>query len=81
MILIEPGYKIRASVNRQVVARNKKWNENKPPISVYAKGKIFHVHEVTFFGTVRLLYRPMNPLHCGARVFIETTGGASIEEA
>lgn len=64
--------KKRIFVNRQIVAQNRKYGTNKPPITVRSYNKTIHCHYVVIEGPSILMHRPKKPLHCGARVWLET---------
>lgn len=67
----------RIHVNQNVIKRNQKRGEREPPLTVktYKENvKTDYVCIVDDHGKVvaQVVYRPDNPLPCGARVWIET---------
>lgn len=63
----------RIVINKHIVKKNAKHGTNEPPISIQTSRGVERAHEVFIGGTSRLVYRPDNPLKCGASVWIETT--------
>jgi hypothetical protein len=58
-------------INQHVIKSNRKNNETKPPITCKTYKETIYGHGVRFVdGTV--VYRPNDPLSCGAHVWIET---------
>lgn len=67
------------NVNQHVIRANHKHGTHKPPIRVLREdGTIEYGTEVTTAGPVRLIYRPTQPLKCGARVWLETEGEVAV---
>jgi hypothetical protein len=68
------------TVNRHIVARNRKNNERQPPLrsSMGRYGKPKYHQEIKFNGGGRLIYNPDKPLPCGATVWIEIDSGGVI---
>lgn len=64
--------KTKIHVNQHVVKSNKKNEENKPVLTVKTYKSNTYAHEVEIDGPSRVVYRPQNPLPCGAKVWIET---------
>ena len=60
------------NINRHIIRSNKKNNENLPPIRVsngkYGKPQYFSEYEIK---NGKLIYNSLNPLPCGATVWIE----------
>ena len=50
----------------------KKNNTNEPVITVKTSKSNTYASEVDILGKSKLVYRPLKPLPCGARVWIET---------
>lgn len=65
----------RIHINSNTIKSNAKHGTNKPAITIRS-GKSQKVetyaHEVIINGPSRVVYRPDNPLVCGAKVWIET---------
>ena len=59
-------------VNQHNIRANSKDGENRPVITVKTYNSNEYFHEVAINGPVRLVYRPNNPLPCGAKVWMET---------
>lgn len=62
----------RVHVNQHVIRRNKATGEREPPITVKRGRTNTRAHSVAILGESRVVYRPDNPLSCGARLWIET---------
>ena len=60
-------------VNQRVIARNRKFNTNEPPLIVRTYKGTKLAHEVVIHGPSKVINSPHKPLPCGARVWIETT--------
>ena len=58
-------------VNRNTIASNLKHNRREPPIIVRRDRKREYGNSVEIIGPARMVYRPDDPLDCGARVWIE----------
>ena len=59
-------------VNQHVIRRNGKTGERRPPLTVKTYRSNDYAHEVEITGPCKVVYRPDNPLGCGAKVWIET---------
>lgn len=59
-------------VNQHVIRANNKSDEQLPPLTIktYKENRKGFTAEIT--GSARVVYRPDNPLSCGAKVWIET---------
>ena len=69
--------KVRIHVNQHVIRSNHKTGEREPVLTAKTYKANHYGHEVIIFGqdgleAARVLYRPDQPLSCGARVWIET---------
>jgi hypothetical protein len=63
----------RIHVNSNTVRSNAKHGTNKPSLTIRVGQKVeAYAHEVIITGASRVIYRPENPLVCGAKVWIET---------
>jgi hypothetical protein len=61
-------------VNSNMIRSNAKHGDNKPPLTV-RKNKtaiVNRCHELEIKGASKIVYRPDNPLPCGAKVWVET---------
>jgi hypothetical protein len=59
-------------VNQHVIRDNAKTGERNPVITVKSYKDNQYGHTVEVHGPCRIVYRPDNPLPCGAKVWIET---------
>lgn len=59
-------------VNQHVIKRNAKTGEREPPLTVKTYRSNRKAVEVMVDGPCRVVYRPDDPLPCGAKVWIET---------
>ncbi|MEM6753190.1 MAG: hypothetical protein AAF630_09500 [Cyanobacteria bacterium P01_C01_bin.38] len=56
-------------VNSHKIKSNRKNNKNEPVLKVKQGSQIDYCHEFEIFGKCRVIYRPNNPLDCGAQVW------------
>lgn len=63
----------RVHVNQHVIRSNQRTGAREPPLTVKRGRSNTRAREVVLAGPVRVVYRPDDPLPCGARVWIETT--------
>lgn len=59
-------------VNQHNIKHNSKTGENKPVLTVKTYKTNEYAHEVYIKGPCKIVYRPNDPLSCGAKVWIET---------
>jgi len=59
-------------VNQHVIKENRKTGSNKPVLTIKTYKSNTYAHEVEIEGSSKVVYRPDNPLSCGAHVWIET---------
>ena len=64
--------KKKIHINQHKIRSNKKNNTNDPVITVKSSKSNTYASEVDILGKSKLVYRPLKPLPCGARVWIET---------
>jgi hypothetical protein len=64
--------KKKIHINQHKIRSNKKNNTNEPVITVKTSKSNTYASEVDILGKSKLVYRPLKPLPCGARVWIET---------
>ena len=64
--------KKRIHTNQHKIRSNKKNNTDEPVITVKTSKSNTYAKEVEILGKSKLVYKPNNPLSCGARVWIET---------
>lgn len=62
----------RIHVNQHIIKANRKHRRSDPPLTVKTYKQNRKAHEVIVTGPSRVVYRPDNPLPCGAHVWIET---------
>ena len=72
-------------VNRHVIAANKKQGKSEPPLTVKFGKKGFVGRCVVLLDDdrnelVRFIYRPDDPLNCGATVWAESTLNVEVHE-
>ena len=68
-------------VNQHHIKHNRKTGENLPVLTVKTYKSNKYAHEVTIKGDSKIIYRPENPLSCGAHVWIETEAEVVIKES
>lgn len=61
-------------VNQHNIKHNSKTGDNKPVLTVKTYKDNTYAHEVYVNGPCKIVYRPNDPLSCGAKVWIETQG-------
>jgi hypothetical protein len=66
-------------VNQHVVKANAKTGATDPVLTVKTYKSNDYAHSVTINGPSKVVYRPENPLSCGARVWIETEAEVMID--
>jgi hypothetical protein len=64
-------------VNQHVIKSNSKTGSNDPALTCKTYKSNTYAHEAIIYGqdgkeAARVIYRPNNPLSCGAKVWIET---------
>lgn len=59
-------------VNQHNIKHNSKTGDNKPVLTVKTYKDNTYAHEVFVKGPCKIVYRPNDPLSCGAKVWIET---------
>ena len=64
--------KKKIHINQHIIRSNKKNGTEEPVITVKTSKSNTYAKEVDILGKSKLVYRPTNPLPCGARVWIET---------
>ncbi len=62
----------RIHINQHKIRSNKKNNTDEPVITVKTSKNNYYVDEVEVKGSCKVVYKPHNPLSCGAKVWIET---------
>ena len=66
-------------VNQHIIRRNAKSGDREPVLTVKTYKSNDYGHEVAITGPCRVVYRPDDPLSCGARVWIETDSEVSVQ--
>jgi hypothetical protein len=64
-------------VNQHIIKKNRKEGLADPPLTVKTYKSKDNASEVLINGPCKVVYRPDNPLPCGAHVWIETQDGVS----
>ncbi len=59
-------------VNQHVIKANRRYYEEKPPLTCKTYKDTIYGSTVEFSGGAKVVYRPNKPLSCGAHVWIET---------
>jgi hypothetical protein len=67
-------------VNQHVVRSNSKSGDREPVLTVKTYKSNDYAHTVKLHGSSRVVYRPDNPLSCGAKVWVETNGKVEITD-
>lgn len=63
---------VRVHVNGHKIRGNLKHGKDDPPIAIRGPGRgVRYANEVELVGPARVVYRPRNPLSCGARLWVE----------
>lgn len=65
-------------INQHVIKKNRITGEKKPVITVKTYKSNDYGHEVIVNGPCRIIYRPDQPLSCGAHVWLETEADVEI---
>ena len=65
-------------INRNVIQYNAKHGTNFPVCRVQEGNKARYGSEVEIHGESRMVYKPENPLKCGAKLWIETEANVTI---
>ena len=66
-------------VNQHNIRYNKKNGTNKPVLTVKTYKSNVYAYGVEIQGPCKIVYRPENPLSCGARVWIETESEVKLD--
>jgi hypothetical protein len=66
--------KKKIHINQHVIRSNKKNGTNDPVITVKTSKSNTYANEVEIFGKSKLVYSPIKPLPCGAKVWILPNG-------
>ena len=72
--------KTKIHVNQHVIKANGKTGARDPVLTVKTYKTNAYASEVFVDGPCVVVYRPDNPLPCGAKVWIETESGVRIKE-
>ena len=70
----------RIHVNQHVIRKNR-GGEYLPPLTIKIGRQNIKAHQVEIYGPSTVVYRPDQPLDCGARVWIETRAMLCVEHA
>lgn len=71
----------RIHVRRDIIAADRRDGTNRPAIGVETTGmRKRYGRRVSIAGPSYLVYRPTRPLHCGARVWVETMAEVTVHQ-
>lgn len=73
VLTMPPGTIKRIHVNQHVIRQNKKTGAQENVVTIQWRNKSYRVRVVDIHGESSVIYSPMKPLSCGARVWVETT--------
>ena len=65
-------------VNQHIIKRNSKTGEDDPVLTFKTYKSNDYASELNIKGDCKIIYRPHNPLSCGAKVWIETKGKIAV---
>jgi len=65
-------------VNQHMLKHNQKHGTEFPVLTVKHRGKTYYAHEVIYHQHSTTMYRPHNPLSCGAVCWVETQGNVTL---
>lgn len=65
-------------VNQHKIRSNRKTGKLEPVLTVKTYKSNEYAHEVTIDGPCKIIYRPNNPLACGAHVWVETESAVTL---
>ncbi|MGF1672877.1 MAG: helix-turn-helix domain-containing protein [Rivularia sp. (in: cyanobacteria)] len=68
----------RICVNQHYIRSNRKHGTNNPVVRVESGKSVRYYHDVEIAGNCRVVYRPNNPLSCGAQLWIEVAEGVMV---
>lgn len=68
----------KVCVNSHKIKSNKKDKKNEPVLRVQQGSQVTYCHEFEIIGNCRVIYRPNNPLGCGAQVWVEADPDAKV---
>lgn len=72
------GLKTYLHISQKNVKHNKKTGDRLPVVTARNSRGVTYGHVARIDGPSRLIYRPDDPLACGARVFLETTAPVTV---
>lgn len=70
----------RIHINRNIIQYNQKHDTAFPVCRVQEGNKVRYCREVYWDGPSKMIYRPENPLPCGAKLWIETEAEVDLIE-
>ena len=65
-------------VNQFVIRHNKKYGNKLPPCRVQIGSKSRYCKDVVINGPSKMVYRPNDPLSCGAKLWVETEASVTL---
>lgn len=69
----------RIHVDKHVIAANRKHGQDNPPVTIQTSKGAIKCRGVKINGPSEFIYSPDKPLHCGARLWIETKSEVSYQ--
>ena len=80
MQVLDAGKIKRVHVNQHVIRANQKSGARDEVFTVKCGGKTYRGNAVEIDGPAETIYRPDNPLSCGARCWVETRSALTIRD-
>lgn len=80
-MIFKTGTIKRIHVDKHIIAANLKHGRNDPPITIQTSKGSHKCFGVDIRGASRFVYRPLKPLSCGARLWIETRAEVLSEDS
>jgi hypothetical protein len=65
-------------VNQHIIKKNRKTGERNPVLTIKTYKSNVYASEIEGDGKFRVIYRPDQPLACGAQVWIECDGDVTV---
>ena len=72
--------KTRIHVNQHIIKRNAETGAREPVLTVKTYKSNTYCHSVAIHGPSKVVYQPDCPLHCGAKVWIETESKVEVTD-
>jgi hypothetical protein len=78
-MLMKAGIISRIHVNQHIIRKNRKDDEQNPPLSLIRGGRTTHHMDIEIHGPSKIIYAPYNMLSCGAAIWIETLSEVEVQ--